>query len=104
MNTLQITQSIMRKNKIFAKKCFGQNFLVDDNILESIVTSSNVGEDDLVIEIGPGLGNLTYYILETGAKVIAFEIDNDMIDILNDRFNGNGNLEIQNIDTLFTTD
>jgi len=100
MNTLQITQSIMRKNKIFAKKSFGQNFLVDDNILESIVINSNVGQDDLVIEIGPGLGNLTAYILETGAKVIAFEIDNDMIDILNARFNGNEKLEIQNIDIL----
>lgn len=100
MNTLQVTQSIMRKNKIFAKKCFGQNFLIDDNILESIVTSSNVDKDDLVIEIGPGLGNLTHYILQTGAKVIAFEIDNDMIDILNDRFNGNEKLQIQNLDIL----
>lgn len=100
MNTLKTTQDIMRRNKIFAKKCFGQNFLVDDNILESIVTSSNVGQDDLVIEIGPGLGNLTYYILETGAKVIAFEIDNDMIDILNDRFDGNDRLEIKNMDIL----
>lgn len=100
MNTLQETQSIMRRNKIFAKKCFGQNFLIDDNILENIVTSSNVEQDDIVIEIGPGLGNLTHYILETGAKVIAFEIDNDMIAILNDRFNGNENLVIQNIDIL----
>jgi len=100
MNTLQITQSIMRKNRIFAKKCFGQNFLIDDNILENIVTNSNVGQDDLVIEIGPGLGNLTHYILQTGAKVIAFEIDNDMIDILKDRFNGNESLEIQNTDIL----
>lgn len=100
MNTLQITQGIMRKNKIFAKKCFGQNFLIDDTILENIVTNSNVEKDDLVIEIGPGLGNLTAYILETGAKVIAFEIDNDMIDILNDRFNGNDNLCIENIDIL----
>ena len=100
MNTLQVTQSIMRKNKIFAKKCFGQNFLIDDNILESIVASSNVEKNDLVIEIGPGLGNLTHYILQTGAKVIAFEIDNDMIDILNDRFNGNEKLQIQNLDIL----
>ena len=100
MNTLQITQSIMRKNKIFAKKCFGQNFLIDDNVLETIVTSSNVGQDDLVVEIGPGLGNLTHYIIETGAKVAAFEIDNDMIEILKDRFNGNDRLQIHNIDIL----
>lgn len=100
MNTLQITENIMRKNKLFAKKCFGQNFLIDDNILENIVTNSNVESDDLVIEIGPGLGNLTAYILETGAKVIAFEIDTDMIDILNDRFGYNDRLDIQNIDIL----
>lgn len=100
MNTLKTTQDIMRSNKIFAKKCFGQNFLIDDNILENIVISSNVKNDDLIIEIGPGLGNLTHYILATGANVIAFEIDNDMIDILNNRFAGNDRLEIKNMDIL----
>ena len=99
MNTLETTKRMMKSNKIFAKKSFGQNFLVDDNILTSIVESADVNENDIVIEIGPGLGNLTHYILETGAKVIAFEIDNDMIDILNDRFNST-NLEIVNQDIL----
>jgi len=99
MNTLEITKRIMRTNSIFAKKSFGQNFLIDDNILEGIVDSANVTSEDTVIEIGPGLGNLTHYILEKGAKVIAFEIDNDMIDILNSRFNNN-NLEIINKDVL----
>ena len=100
MNTLEITKRIMKSNGIFAKKSFGQNFLIDDNILENIVTNSDVKESDLVIEIGPGLGNLTEYILNTGAKVLAFEIDKDMIDILNDRFKGVENLTIQNIDIL----
>jgi len=99
MNTLETTRKIMRTNSIFAKKSFGQNFLIDDNILENIVTSANVTQQDTVIEIGPGLGNLTHYILAKNAKVIAFEIDNDMIDILNDRFN-NSNLEIINKDIL----
>ena len=89
----------MRTNSIFAKKSFGQNFLIDDNILESIVERADVCKEDTVIEIGPGLGNLTHYILEKGAKVVAFEIDNDMIDILNSRFN-NINLEIVNKDIL----
>ena len=96
MNTLEITNRIMRSNKLFAKKCFGQNFLVDDNILSGIVDSSNVEKDDLVIEIGPGLGNLTEYILQTGAQVLAFEIDTDMIEILNGRFATHNNLTIIN--------
>ena len=100
MNTLEITNRIMRSNKLFAKKCFGQNFLVDDSILSGIVDSSNVEKDDLVIEIGPGLGNLTEYILQTGANVLAFEIDTDMIEILNGRFAAHNNLTIINTDIL----
>lgn len=100
MNTLETTKKIMKTNSIFAKKMFGQNFLIDDNILQGIVESANVTEQDIVIEIGPGLGNLTHYILEKGAKVIAFEIDTDMIQILNERFEHNSNLEIINKDIL----
>lgn len=100
MNTLETTKRIMRTNSIFAKKSFGQNFLIDDSVLEGIVESANVTAEDTVIEIGPGLGNLTHYILEKNARVIAFEIDNDMIDILNDRFSNNSNLEIVNKDIL----
>lgn len=100
MNSLEITKRIMRTNSIFAKKSFGQNFLIDDNVLQNIVESAEVSEKDTVIEIGPGLGNLTSYILEKNAHVIAFEIDNDMIDILNDRFGKSNNLEIINKDIL----
>ena len=100
MNTLEITKRIMKTNSIFAKKSFGQNFLIDDNILQGIVDSANVTSEDTIVEIGPGLGNLTHYILEKGAKVIAFEIDNDMIDILKDRFANNTNLDIVNQDIL----
>ena len=100
MNTLEITKKIMRTNGIFAKKNYGQNFLIDDNILLGIVESANVTSEDVVIEIGPGLGNLTHYILEKKAKVIAFEIDNDMIKILNERFNAEENLRILNKDIL----
>ena len=100
MNTLEITKNIMRSNKIFAKKGFGQNFLVDDNILNNIVDMSNVSSDDLVIEIGPGLGNLTEYLLNTGAEVLCYEIDKDMIDILNVRFKKVEALTIKNEDIL----
>ena len=100
MNSLEVTKRIMRTNSIFAKKSFGQNFLIDDNILQNIVESANVTKGDIVIEIGPGLGNLTHYILERKAQVIAFEIDNDMIDILNDRFIEESSLKIVNKDIL----
>lgn len=100
MNTLEITKNIMRSNKIFAKKGFGQNFLVDDNVLNNIVDMSNVSSNDLIIEIGPGLGNLTEYLLNTGAEVLCYEIDKDMIDILNVRFKEVEALTIKNEDIL----
>ena len=67
----------MQKNFNFKKK-FGQNFLKDNNILEKIVNSVNITNDDLVIEIGPGSGALTKYILGKTKKVICFEIDKDL--------------------------
>lgn len=99
MNSLNYTKNVMRTNKLFAKKSFGQNFLIDDTILLNIVKSADVKESDVVIEIGPGLGNLTHYILEKGAKVFAFEIDEDMVDMLNERFN-TSNLQVIKQDIL----
>jgi 16S rRNA A1518/A1519 N6-dimethyltransferase RsmA/KsgA/DIM1 with predicted DNA glycosylase/AP lyase activity len=81
-------------NGIVAKKSFGQNFLINDNVLESIVEAGNITEQDVVIEIGPGLGNLTEYLLNTGAKVICFEIDEKMQEILENRFKNKENLQI----------
>ena len=75
MNTLAKTRSIMSKFDIRANKRYGQNFLIDDNVLENIVNASNVTEEDLVIEIGPGLGNLTDYILDRCGFAVLVEID-----------------------------
>lgn len=100
MNTLNITKKIMRENKIYAKKKFGQNFLIDDQILQNIVDSAEITNEETVIEIGPGLGNLTEYILGAGAKVIAFEIDDDMISILEKRFEKNEYILIKEQDIL----
>lgn len=99
-NTLEKTKNIMRINNIKANKRFGQNFLIDDNILENIVKSAEITNTDLVIEIGPGLGNLTEYLLEKAAYVILVEIDNNMINILNDRFKNNNNYILLNDDIL----
>jgi 16S rRNA (adenine1518-N6/adenine1519-N6)-dimethyltransferase len=100
MNTLKKTRSIMSKFNIVANKRYGQNFLIDDNVLENIVEASNVTEEDLVIEIGPGLGNLTEYLLERAKYVLLIEIDPKMIDVLEDRFNGIKNYTLLNEDIL----
>ena len=97
---LKKTRFILDKYGISANKNLGQNFLIDDNIAEKIVDSANVGQEDLVIEIGPGLGNLTELLLEKSAKVIAIELDNRMVKILQDRFSLYNNLEIINEDVL----
>ena len=100
MNTLNKTKSIINKFNIRANKRYGQNFLIDDNILENIVSSSNIGKEDLVIEIGPGLGNLTEYILQNCKYALLVEIDPKMIEVLEYRFNDRNNFKLVNEDIL----
>lgn len=100
MNTLNKTKMILNKYDIKANKRFGQNFLIDDNILENIVEVSNISKSDLVIEIGPGLGNLTEYIIERAGYTLLVEIDSKMIQILNDRFKDKENYILLNDDVL----
>ena len=100
MNTLEITKKILNKYNIRANKRYGQNFLIDDDILTGIVNVADIKKEDLVIEIGPGLGNLTKYLLESAGYVIAVEIDKKMIEILNDRFSKYKNFLLLNEDIL----
>ena len=67
--SLTETKFLMKKYKIKANKNLGQNFLVDDNVLQDIVDGAEIGKDDLVIEIGPGLGSLTKLLLEGDFQV-----------------------------------
>lgn len=85
-NSLEDTKFILKKYNISANKKLGQNFLIDDNIINEIIDSSNVNKNDLIIEIGPGLGTLTAKLLENAGKVISIELDDRMIKILSDRF------------------
>lgn len=94
------TKFILNKYKLSANKNLGQNFLINDDVVESIVNSAQVNKNDLVIEIGPGLGNLTEYLLKESGKVIAIELDDRMIEILQDRFSLYNNFEIINQDVL----
>ncbi len=86
MSLYDETLSILKKFKLQANKALGQNFLVDENVVNSIIESANISKDDLVIEIGPGLGVLTKLLLEKAYKVIAIELDNNMVNIIKDRF------------------
>lgn len=100
MNTFRKTREMLNKYGLTAKKKFGQNFLIDDNILDEISASACINDDELIIEIGPGLGNLTSYLLKKSRYVLLVEIDNNMIEILNDRFKENANYSLINEDIL----
>ena len=100
MSVLEETKYLMKKYKIKANKSLGQNFLIDDTVIEDIVNGANITKNDLVIEIGPGLGSMTALLVEKAKKVICIELDKKMIQILNDRFIAYNNIEIINEDVL----
>lgn len=100
MSVLEETKYLMKKYKIKANKSLGQNFLIDDTVIEDIVGGASIGKDDLVIEIGPGLGSMTALLVEKAKKVICVELDKKMIKILNDRFIADDNIELINEDVL----
>lgn len=76
------TGEILNKFGLTAQKRYGQNFLIDSNILEKIVASAGITKEDTVLEIGPGIGTLTQYLAEAAKQVISVEIDKNMIPVL----------------------
>ena len=78
------TKEVLAKYNMSAKKKFGQNFLIDSSVLSGIVEASGVTRDDLVLEIGPGIGTLTQYLAESAKKVVAVEIDKTLMPVLED--------------------
>ena len=90
----------LKENDLYAKKKFGQNFLTDQNILSSIVSSSEVTKDTLVIEVGPGLGSLTEHLCKNAGFVLCYEIDKDLIPILEDNLKEYDNFVVINKDIL----
>ena len=103
MNSIfEETNFIMKKYNIKANKSLGQNFLISEDVIDGIVDSADIDGEDLIIEIGPGLGTLTKRLLEKAGKVICVELDEKMIKILKDRFAFYNNLEILNQDILKT--
>jgi 16S rRNA (adenine1518-N6/adenine1519-N6)-dimethyltransferase len=91
-----------RKNNktTFAKKSFGQNFLVDKNYIDKIISALAPQKGETIVEIGPGRGALTERLLESGANVVAVELERDMIAFLSDKFEGFENFELVESDAL----
>ena len=98
MSVFEETKFLMDKFNVHPNKNLGQNFLIDENALELIASSAN--KEDIVIEVGPGLGTLTAILAQRAKKVIAVELDPNMIEILTDRFKLYDNVEIINQDIL----
>ena len=102
MDLYNDTKFLMNKYNIQANKSLGQNFLIDENVINTAIEKSNINKEDLVIEIGPGLGTLTKYLLESAGRVVCVELDKRMINILNERFFLYENFEVINADILKT--
>lgn len=96
----QNTIAILKKYDFTFQKKFGQNFLIDTHVLEKIVDAADIGKDDLVLEIGPGIGTVTQYLCEAARQVIAVEIDRKLIKILKDTLSDYDNVEVINEDIL----
>ena len=96
------TLDIIKKHRFTLCKKYGQNFLIDAHVLDKIIASADIGDSDIVIEIGPGIGSLTQLLAAKAKKVIAVEIDKLLIPILNETLSEYKNVEIVNKDILKT--
>lgn len=94
------TIAVLQKYGFNFQKKFGQNFLIDTHVLNKIVDAAGVTKDDLVLEIGPGIGTLTQYLCESARQVIAVEIDRNLIPILQDTLSQYDNVRVINEDIL----
>lgn len=100
LGTPSATKEIINKYSFAFQKKFGQNFLIDSNVLESIIRGAEITKDDFVLEIGPGIGTMTQYLCEASRQVVAVEIDKMLIPILEDTLSEYDNVEVINQDVL----
>lgn len=96
----QKTIEILQKYEFAFQKKFGQNFLIDGHVLDKIIAAADITKDDMVLEIGPGIGTMTQYLAESAGHVVAVEIDRKLIPILQETLAGYENVEILNEDIL----
>lgn len=95
-----VTKAVLERHGFTFKKSFGQNFLTDTNILQKIVDTAEIDKNVNVIEIGPGIGALTEFLSENAAEVMAFEIDERLVPILEDTLRDHDNVKVINEDVL----
>ena len=96
----QVTIQTIKKYEFAFQEKFGQNFLIDDHVITKIINAAEITKDDLVLEIGPGIGTMTQYLAESAGKVIAVEIDKNLIPILGETLAEYDNVTIINEDIL----
>ena len=94
------TIEVIQKYQFDFQKKFGQNFLIDGRVLEKIMDAADIGAEDFVLEIGPGIGTMTQYLAERARQVMAVEIDRNLIPILSETLSDYDNVEILNADIL----
>ncbi|MGI6553074.1 MAG: 16S rRNA (adenine(1518)-N(6)/adenine(1519)-N(6))-dimethyltransferase RsmA [Bacillota bacterium] len=97
---LKKTKELLSKNRLQPKKRLGQNFLIDRHIIHKIVDAAQLGEEDLVVEIGAGLGTMTGLLAKRAGQVLAIEIDGDLLPILEKNLEGLSNVRILQQDIL----
>lgn len=96
----QVTIETIKKYEFAFQKKFGQNFLIDEHVIDKILRAADITKDDVVLEIGPGFGTMTQYMAERAKEVIAVEIDNNLIPILQETLADYDNVTIINDDIL----
>ena len=96
----QNTIDIIKKHQFVFQKKFGQNFLIDTRVLDKIISAAQITGEDMVLEIGPGIGTMTQYLAESARCVAAVEIDENLIPILEETLRGYENIHIINGDIL----
>lgn len=94
------TAEVIKKYDFTFQKRFGQNFLIDEHVLGKIIDAAEIGDNDGVIEIGPGIGTMTQLLAERAKKVVAIEIDKDLIPILGETLSGYDNAKVINADVM----
>ena len=94
------TVAVLEKHGFQFQKKYGQNFLIDTHILEKIIDAAEITKDDMVLEIGPGIGTMTQYLCEAAREVVAVEIDDNLIPVLEDTLSEYDNVTVLNQDIL----
>lgn len=96
----QRTIEVIKKYEFCFQKKFGQNFLIDGHVLDKIIAGAGVTKDDMVLEIGPGIGTMTQYLAAAAGKVVAVEIDRNLLPILQETLADYDNVKVIHADVL----